>query len=640
MRTQAAVAADSMSAHSSNAASTAWTRMIAAIIGQRAKSRRRSTLLALLLLAALASVPIWSSSSFNVGRFSVAVTYVMAAIGLSLAAGFAGELVLGHAAIMAVSAYVAGMLSAKLSWDFAAAVFAAMAVGVAFGLLMMSPGLRVRGWYFSLMTLFAVLVTPRVANLLDPWTGGEYGLTGIRTASLFGLRLTSVAMFECSVVCLGVIWFATANFLQSGWGLRLQALRDIPRAAQASGINLVTTRLTVYVLASLPAALAGALLAYIEQFVNAESFGMGLTLLLLTGVMLGGSGTLWGPIVGMAPLIGLSFWVGPFSEYNAIALGVGLLGGSLIFPDGIVAVLAQVKEQSSKPTYVEHGESTEILNAAAVAAANSSPPAVRTSLHLRVSNVTKHFGGLRALVGVDLELHRGTLVGLVGPNGSGKSTFLNMLSGFVMPDSGSIELNGNKIANWPVHRIAKAGVGRTFQIPQLIDELSAIENIRLSLVGRSIDSVVAAALRTPSVIKREKQQVDKAVSAFIDAGLPLSNIALPVAELPLGLKRIVEVARAIAPMPEILLLDEPAAGLNAEERKTLGMLLRALRERGMTILLVEHNVPFVTEYCDELVLLEAGRVTARAALDAPLPHRLDAYLKYKPGTEPEQLGAT
>jgi ABC-type branched-subunit amino acid transport system permease subunit len=442
----------------------------------------------------------------------------MAAIGLSLAAGFAGELVLGHAAVMAVSAYVAGMLSAKLNWDFAAAVFAAVAVGVAFGLLMMSPGLRVRGWYFSLMTLFAVLVTPRVANLLDPWTGGEYGLTGIRTASLFGLRLTSGAMFECSVVCLGVIWFATANFLQSGWGLRLQALRDIPRAAQASGINLVTTRLTVYVLASVPAALAGALLAYIEQFVNAESFGMGLTLLLLTGVMLGGSGTLWGPIVGMAPLIGLSFWVGPFSEYNAIALGVGLLGGSLIFPNGIVAVFVQVKEQSSKPTYVEQSESTEILNAAAVAAANLSPPAARTSLHMRVSNVTKHFGGLRALVGVDLELHRGSLVGLVGPNGSGKSTFLNMLSGFVMPDSGSIELNGNKIANWPVHRIAKAGVGRTFQIPQLIDELSAIENIRLSLVGRSIDSVVAAALRTPSVIKREKQQVDKAVSAFIDAG--------------------------------------------------------------------------------------------------------------------------
>jgi ABC-type branched-subunit amino acid transport system ATPase component len=144
----------------------------------------------------------------------------------------------------------------------------------------------------------------------------------------------------------------------------------------------------------------------------------------------------------------------------------------------------------------------------------------------------------------------------------------------------------------------------------------------------------------PSVLRREKKQVDRAVSAFIEAGLPLSSIALPVAELPLGLKRIVEVARAMAPMPEILLLDEPAAGLNAKERKTLGTLLRALRQRGVTILLVEHNVPFVTEYCDELVLLEAGTITARAALDTPLPHRLDAYLKYKPGSEPQELEAT
>jgi branched-chain amino acid transport system permease protein len=614
--------------------------MITRIIDERAKSWRRSMLLGLLLLAALASVPIWSSSSFNVGRFSVAVAYVMAAIGLNLAAGFAGELVLGHAAIMAVSAYVAGMLSAKLGWDFAPAVFAAIVVGVAFGLLMMSPGLRVRGWYFSLMTLFAVLVTPRVANLLDPWTGGEYGLTGILPASLFGFRFTPVAIFESSVVCLGVLWFATANFLRSGWGLLLQALRDIPRAAQASGINLVTTRLTVYVLASLPAAMAGALLAYIEQFVNAESFGMGLTLLLLTGVMLGGSGTLWGPIVGMAPLIGLSFWVGPFSEYNAIALGLGLLGGSLIFPNGIVAAVAQGKDRSSEPGSAEESDHTAILNGAATSATNLVPLGERNSLHMRVSNIAKHFGGVQALSGVNLELHRGSLVGLVGPNGSGKSTLLNMLSGFVVPDSGSIELNGNRIANWPVHRIAKAGVGRTFQIPQLIDELSAIENIRLSLVGRSIDGLLTAALRTPSVIRREKKQVDRAVSAFIDAGLPLSSIALPVAKLPLGLKRIVEVARAMAPMPEILLLDEPAAGLNAEERRTLGTLLRGLRQRGVTILLVEHNVPFVTEYCDELVLLEAGTITARAALDSPLPHRLDAYLKYKPGSEPLELEGT
>jgi branched-chain amino acid transport system permease protein len=249
---------------------------------------------------------------------------------------------------------------------------------------------------------------------------------------------------------------------------------------------------------------------------------------------------------------------------------------------------------------------------------------------MTAKGVAKHFGGVAALAGVDLDLQRGSLVGLVGPNGSGKSTLLNMLSGFSAPDSGRIELNGVDVTRWPVHRIAKAGVGRSFQIPQLIDELSAIDNIKLSLIGHQPDNVLAALLRARGVVRRGQRHLAEAHAAFATAGLPVAGIALPAGELPLGLKRIVEVARAIAPLPEILLLDEPAAGLNAEERKTLGNLLRLLRARGMTILLVEHNVPFVTEYCDELVLLEAGVVTARARLDAPLPERLDAYLKYKP----------
>ncbi len=590
--------------------------------GERQRKQRRSLLAAVLVIVALASVPLWSSGSFGIGRFGVAVTYVIAAVGLNLAIGFAGELVLGHAAIMAMSAYGAGILSAKLGWDFVPALAAGIAIGVAFGLVMMSPGLRVRGWYFSLLTLFAVLVMPRISNLFEGLTGGEYGLTGIRPAALFGYNFSGVALFEFAVLCFALIWFSTANFLRSGWGTRLQALRDIPRAAQASGIDLVRTRLTVYILT-----------------VNAESFGMGLTLLLLTGVILGGSGTLWGPLVGIAPLIGLSFWVGPFSAYNAIVLGLGLLAGSILFPDGIVVALSRSK---AKTKLLRSAPAAIAVDVSAAAAPPSvlPAPAGPAALHMTAKGVAKHFGGVAALDGVDLDLHRGALIGLVGPNGSGKSTLLNMLSGFSAPDSGRIELNGVDVTRWPVHRIAKAGVGRTFQIPQLIDELTAIDNIKLSLIGRQPDNVLAAMLRLPAVARRGAHHLAEAYTAFITVGLPASGMALPVAELPLGLKRIVEVARAIAPLPEILLLDEPAAGLNAEERKTLGNLLRLLRARGMTILLVEHNVPFVTEYCDELVLLEAGAVTARARLDAPLPERLDAYLKYKPtlGAAPAKVG--
>ena len=267
--------------------------LLAAHSSDRLRQNRRSLLIGLLLVITLVTVPLWSTGSFSLGRYGVAITYVMAAVGLNLAIGFAGELVLGHAAIMAISAYVSGVLSAQFGWSFGTAFPAGIIAGVVFGLAMLLPGLRVRGWYMSLLTLFAVLVLPRASSLLEQWTGGDYGLTGIRPADIFGFQLTEIGVFEFSVACFAVVWFATTNFVRSGWGQRLQALRDIPRAAQASGIDLVYTRLVVYVVASVPAAIAGALLAYIEQFVNAESFGMGLTLLLLTGVMLGGSGTLW-----------------------------------------------------------------------------------------------------------------------------------------------------------------------------------------------------------------------------------------------------------------------------------------------------------------------------------------------------------
>jgi branched-chain amino acid transport system permease protein len=595
------------------------------------RQNRRSLLIGLLLVLALATVPLWSTGSFSLGRYGVAITYVMAAVGLNLAIGFAGELVLGHAAIMAISAYVSGILSAQFGWNFGAALPAGIVAGAAFGFAMMSPGLRVRGWYLSLLTLFAVLVLPRASNLLTQWTGGDYGLTGIRRAEIFGIPLTEIGIFECSVACFATVWFATTNFIRSGWGQRLQALRDIPRAAQASGIDLVYTRLVVYIVASIPAATAGALLAYIEQFVNAESFGMGLTLLLLTGVMAGGSGTLWGPIVGMVPLIALSFWVGPFSPYNAIGLGLGLLTGSIAFPDGVIPAFKRRRAPlASVIDDVGGNEKPASVPLRAPSAAGQS------SIHLRVSGVTKHFGGVMALAGVDFELRRGALTGVVGPNGSGKSTLLNMLSGFSVPDGGSIELNGAAITDWPVHQIAKSGIGRTFQVPQLIDKLTAVENIEISLVGQMPDGVLASIIGLPSVVARAKKRRLLAFETFKAIGLPSRAIVIPVAELSLGLKRIVELGRAIAPAPELLLLDEPAAGLNAQERAVLGETLRTLRDQGMTVLVVEHNVPFVREYCDELILLESGAIAAHASLSAsePLPDRLTDYLSYMPGSKP------
>jgi branched-chain amino acid transport system permease protein len=259
-----------------------------------------------------------------------------------------------------------------------------------------------------------------------------------------------------------------------------------------------------------------------------------------------------------------------------------------------------------------------------VAAASTDTPVLRTR------GLVKRFGGVLALDNVDFDLAPGRLCGLVGPNGSGKSTFLNAISGFFPPDTGEITIAGFDVAGWPVHRIARIGVGRTFQVPMLVDEFTALENIEMGLVAGESRSILKSLLYVPSIARRSMQRREQALAALALVGLPASSISNPVEKLPLGLKRTVEVGRAVAAVPTLVLLDEPAAGLNEVERNQLGQLLVRLRDAGLTVLVVEHNVPFIMGICDEVVLLESGRIVCRADLAEPLPERLTAYLNYSP----------
>ena len=207
---------------------------------------------------------------------------------------------------------------------------------------------------------------------------------------------------------------------------------------------------------------------------------------------------------------------------------------------------------------------------------------------------------------------------------------LNALSGFVKRDAGAIRLAGEDIAGWPIHKRARLGLGRTFQVPQLIDELGPIENIEVGLVAHEPAAICRPFLPFPSIARANARRRGAALGTFIQLGLPPEILAFSAAKIPLGLKRIVEVGRAIVSRPHVLLLDEPTAGLDDAERAEFGKLIRHLQADGMTIIIVEHNVPFVLEYCDEVVLLEDGAITAHANLPERIPDRLRAYLNYAP----------
>ena len=329
----------------------------------------------------------------------------------------------------------------------------------------------------------------------------------------------------------------------------------------------------------------------------------------------------------MAPLIFISFWVGPFSPYNAVLLGAMLLVASLAMPNGILSLVRPSVPQANAGSgdAVVMPEPDHAAPAARPAPCRIPAPTCDHAL-VRIASVSKSFGGLPVLRDIDLALPRGALVGLVGPNGSGKSTLLNVLSGYYRVSSGRIEMEGKLIAGRSVSENARSGISRTFQIPQLIPTRSTLENIELGLVIEWRATLLASLLRLPASRRQAAERRSRALTMFQQLDLPLSVLAQPASALSLGLKRVVEIGRAAVSQPKLLLLDEPAAGLDDIERNALGRLLRSLADTGMTILVVEHNVPFIRWVCDEIVLLEDGRITARAAAGGDIPTRLAAYL--------------
>jgi ABC-type branched-subunit amino acid transport system ATPase component len=245
-----------------------------------------------------------------------------------------------------------------------------------------------------------------------------------------------------------------------------------------------------------------------------------------------------------------------------------------------------------------------------------------------VVSVTKRFLGTVALRDVSLAIPRNTVFGLVGPNGSGKSTLLNLVAGVYRVDSGRIMLGGAEITNWPPHRIASRGIGRTFQVPQLINECSVLQNIELGLIYRYSHPIAIELLGTPACRTTEKVRLNRAREILSALGIDHGLGNRKVSELPLGLKRIVEIGRALALNPRLLLLDEPTAGLNPEERREVGNLVVRQKSRDVTVLIVEHNVPFVLAFCDRVALLEQGSVVSVGSTRERLAPPLAAYLSH------------
>ena len=552
---------------------------------------------------AAAAVPLVTANTYYLYLAMTIGIFVVVAAGLNVLAGLTGQISLGHAGLYAIGAYTAALAATRLGLGFWTALPLAIAVTAVIGAAVALAALRLSGPYLAMVTIaFGIIVE----GALVEWvalTGGPGGIFDIPKPAVGGAPLALGRYYWLVAAAAALALVLTHNLARSAWGRALVAVKSSELAAASLGLSAYRVRTAAFTLSAAFAGAGGALFAFLNGYLSPDSFTLQTSILFLLIVLFGGLGTLAGPLVGAAALVLLPEVVRQFVEYRLILYGSLLLLSVYFLPRGVVGALA-------RPRAARSADSDTGVPSLTQDAGDSPPPAghagASPAVALALTGVTKAFGGVRAVAGVTLAVRGGTVHSLIGPNGAGKTTLVNLVSGFDVSDGGTIALFDEGIAGRGPAAIARRGVVRTFQTPQLFEELSVLDNVRVGAAGHRLGWLAAALAGfggdTPSTQARARAALDA-------VGLG-DWAATSAADLPFGHRRRLEIARALAAGARVLLLDEPAAGLAPAEVEALDALLSRLRAGGLTVVLVEHHVELVMAISDRVTVLDEGRVIA------------------------------